>query len=89
MYPTRRLTAVTRMARRAKQITAATEMIKWIVKKKKGKVEKWSLQVEKGSHLRASSVLMLILKNRCIFRQISRGMDANTFCHDVFQRDLP
>ena len=32
---------------------------------------------------------MLILKNRCIFRQISRGMDTNTFCHDVFQRDLP
>ena len=24
---------------------------------------------------------MLILKNRCIFHQISRGMDANTFCH--------
>jgi len=49
------------MARRAKQTTAATEMIKWMVKKKKRKVEKWSLQVEKSPHLRLSSILIFLL----------------------------
>ena len=34
------------MARRAKQTTAGTKMIIWMVKKKKRKVEKWSLLVE-------------------------------------------
>jgi len=48
------------MARRVKQTTAVMEMIKWMVKKKKRKVEKWSLQVEKGPHLRSSSVLVLV-----------------------------
>ena len=90
MYPTRRLTPVTGMARRAtqtvaaemypynqtqrvlknreifawtarraKQRAAATKMIKRMMKKKKGKVEKWTLQVEKSPHLRPSSVLVL------------------------------
>jgi hypothetical protein len=49
------------MVRRAKQTAAATKMIKRMMKKKKGKVEKWSLQVEKSPHLRPSSVLVLFL----------------------------
>jgi len=55
MYPTRRLPAVTRMARRATQT-----VIKWMVKKKKRKVKKWSLQVEKSPHLRSLSLLVLV-----------------------------
>jgi len=36
-------------------------MIKWMMKKKKGKVEKWTLQVEKSPHLRPSSILVLVV----------------------------
>jgi len=32
-------------------MAAATKMIKRMMKKKKGKVEKWTLQVEKSPHL--------------------------------------
>jgi len=34
---------------------------KRMMKKKKGKVEKWTLQVEKSPHLRPSSVLVLVV----------------------------
>ena len=37
------------------------KLLKWIVKNKKGKVEKWSLQVEKSPHLRSSSILIFLL----------------------------
>ena len=54
MYPTRRLTPV--MGK------AVPKMIKrMMMKKKKGKVEKWSLQVETSPHLRPSSLLVLVL----------------------------
>jgi len=42
-------------------MAAATKMIKRMMKKKKGKVEKWSLQVEKSPHLWPLSVLVLFL----------------------------
>jgi hypothetical protein len=49
-----------RTARRAQQTAAATKMIKrMMMKKRKGKVEKWSLQVEKSPHLLPSSVLVV------------------------------
>jgi hypothetical protein len=48
--------------RRAKQMAAATKMIKRMMKKKKkGKVGKWTLQVEKSPRRRPSSVLVLIV----------------------------
>jgi hypothetical protein len=51
-----------RTGRRAQQTAAATKMIKlMMMKKRKGKVEKWSLQVEKCPHLRASSLLVPVL----------------------------
>jgi hypothetical protein len=50
-----------RTGRRAQQTAAARKMIKRVMMKKKGKVEKWSLQVEKSPHLRASSLLVPIL----------------------------
>ncbi len=31
----------------------------------------------------------MILNNRWRFRQISRGLDASAFCHNLFQRDIP
>ncbi len=32
---------------------------------------------------------LMILNDRWGFRQISRGPDASTFCHDLFQHDVP
>jgi len=40
---------------------SSDKKIKWMMKKKKGTVEKWTLQVEKSPHHRPSSVLLFVV----------------------------